>query len=261
MVVLLCRNYKSTRYAAFFQSLKHQIQLYLQCLNVNAYRDALTLVGEVVDQAGVSLRLLDVGGGFPADYPGHDAAPLSEYFEAIRQGVDQLGLRNDCVLMCEPGRALVADGCSLITQVLLRKETELYINDGIYGSLSELVIGKMRLPVRLIRADGEPSRNLVPFKVYGPTCDSLDVLPVPFELPEDVRRGRLDRDCPDRRLQQCRCDAFQRLLPRHLCRSRARFRRLMTGEFLDKSLVWLPQWQQQSTYGRAWPQPRQWRFL
>ena len=187
MVVLLCRNYKSTRYAAFFQSLKHQIQLYLQCLNVNAYRDALTLVGEVVDQAGVSLRLLDVGGGFPADYPGHDAAPLSEYFEAIRQGVDQLGLRNDCVLMCEPGRALVADGCSLITQVLLRKETELYINDGIYGSLSELVIGKMRLPVRLIRADGEPSRNLVPFKVYGPTCDSLDVLPVPFELPEDVR--------------------------------------------------------------------------
>ena len=29
MVVLLCRNYKSTRYAAFFQSLKHQIQLYL----------------------------------------------------------------------------------------------------------------------------------------------------------------------------------------------------------------------------------------
>jgi ornithine decarboxylase len=71
--------------------------------------------------------------------------------------------------------------------VLLRKEDEIYINDGIYGSLSEMAVAKMRLPVRLIRLDGEPSDDMHEFTVYGPTCDSVDVLPSSFCLPEDVR--------------------------------------------------------------------------
>lgn len=158
-----------------------------QCLAPNAFGEALDLAGYVLATAGVDIQYLDVGGGFPADYPGQGAAPLEAYFETIRQGVKKLRLRNDCVLMCEPGRALVADGCSLLVQVLLRKENEIYINDGIYGSLSELVLAKMQLPVRLIRLAAEPSRSLKAFKVYGPTCDSFDVLPHPFLLPDDVR--------------------------------------------------------------------------
>lgn len=158
-----------------------------QCLMPKAFEAALSLVGRVVSTAEVDIHFLDVGGGFPADYPGQGAAPLEAYFKTIRRGVRRLGLRNDCVLMCEPGRALVADGCSLLVQVLLRKENEIYINDGIYGSLSELVLAKMQLPVRLIRLRGEPSSSLKAFKVYGPTCDSFDVLPHPFLLPDDVR--------------------------------------------------------------------------
>jgi ornithine decarboxylase len=158
-----------------------------QCLAPQAFREALNLAAYVLSRAGVDIHYLDVGGGFPANYPGQGAAPLESYFRAIRKGVKSLGLRNDCVLMCEPGRALVADGCSLLVQVLLRKENELYINDGIYGSLSELVLAKMQLPARLIRLDGEHSRTLRAFKVYGPTCDSFDVLPHPFLLPADVR--------------------------------------------------------------------------
>ncbi|HEY5701276.1 MAG TPA: type III PLP-dependent enzyme, partial [Gammaproteobacteria bacterium] len=158
-----------------------------QCLSPSSFGEALDIVGSVVSAADVDIQYLDVGGGFPAAYPGQGSPPLEDYFSFIHEGVKDLGLRNDCVLMCEPGRALVADGCSLLTQVLLRKENEIYINDGIYGSLSELVLAKMHLPVRLIRLKGEPSTSLKPFKVYGPTCDSFDVLPHPFLLPDDVR--------------------------------------------------------------------------
>lgn len=160
-----------------------------QCHSPQAYEGALDLVGEVVEAAGVPLRVLDVGGGFPARYPGRQVPPLAEYFQAIRRKVRGLGLRNDCVLMCEPGRALVADGCSLLVQVLLRKDHQLYINDGVYGSLSEMVIAKLQLPVRLIRLEGEASSSLEEFRLFGPTCDSLDVLPFGFWLPDDVREG------------------------------------------------------------------------
>jgi len=158
-----------------------------QCMSPQAYAQALAITGEVIEKSGVDLHILDVGGGFPIPYPGQAAPPLEDFVAAIREGVDALGLRNDCVLMCEPGRVLVANGCSLLVQVLLRKEDEIYINDGIYGSLSEMAVAKMQLPVRLIRLDGEPSREMKDYTVYGPTCDSVDVLPHRFSLPADVR--------------------------------------------------------------------------
>jgi len=160
-----------------------------QCLTPKAYRTALHLVGEVVEAAKADIHFLDVGGGFPAAYEGVNAPALDAYMAEIRAGVAALSLRRDCVLMCEPGRALVASGCSLVVQVQLRKDDQIYINDGIYGSLSELVTARIRLPVRLIRLDGPVSDKMREFTVNGPTCDSLDVLPLPFRLPEDVREG------------------------------------------------------------------------
>ena len=158
-----------------------------QCLSPDAYAQALAITGEVIEKSGVEPHILDVGGGFPIAYPGQKAPPIEDYVQAIKKGIEGLGLRNDCVLMCEPGRAIVANGCSLLVQVLLRKEDEIYINDGIYGSLSEMVVARMRLPVRLIRLGGEPSAEMREFTVYGPTCDSVDVLPGTFRLPADVR--------------------------------------------------------------------------
>lgn len=160
-----------------------------QCVAPEAYREALRTLGQVLSQAGTEIQFLDVGGGFPAAYPGANIPPLEEYVRVIEEGVSALGLRRDCVLMCEPGRALVADGCSLVVQVLLRKGESIYINDGIHGSLSEMATARLALPTRLVRLDGKPSRRLKRFTVNGPTCDSIDVLPVPFTLPEDVREG------------------------------------------------------------------------
>jgi ornithine decarboxylase len=167
-----------------------------QCLVPGAYSQALKIIGEVIDKAGLPIQLLDVGGGFPAEYIGTNMPPLEAYVTEIEEGLKGLRLRRDCILMCEPGRALVAHGISLVVQVQLRKDDRLYINDGIYGSLSEMVQGGVRLPSRLVRLKGKPAEEMQSFELNGPTCDSLDVLPGRFDLPADTQEGdwiELDR--------------------------------------------------------------------
>ncbi|HEX2581321.1 MAG TPA: type III PLP-dependent enzyme [Dongiaceae bacterium] len=160
-----------------------------QCLHPEAYRIALEMVGNVLEKSGVEIQYLDVGGGFPAQYLGHAMPPLEDFIAEIEAGVRALKLRRDCVLLCEPGRALVADGVSLVTQVQLRKDQQLYINDGIYGSLSEAVDASVRQPARALRLSGPMANENAPFTINGPTCDSLDVLPSAMELPADIREG------------------------------------------------------------------------
>ena len=160
-----------------------------QCLSLPAYRDGIALAGDIARRAGITLDLLDVGGGFPGDYPGEDPPPLDDYFKVIREGIDAIGMPAERMVMCEPGRALVASGCSIVVQVQLRKEASIYINDGIYHSLSETVTGGLSHPVRAIRLDGPLQSEMRDFTVFGPTCDSTDVLPKPFRLPVDIREG------------------------------------------------------------------------
>lgn len=164
-----------------------------QCLQPMAYGVALERIAQVVARANAPLACLDVGGGFPAPYEGAFTPPLNAYFEAIEAGAARLGLGANCRLMCEPGRALVAEGCSLAVQIQLRKDDALYINDGVYGSLSETVTGKLAFPARLIRLESQTSiraaEETLPFTVFGPTCDSTDVLPQAVRLPADAREG------------------------------------------------------------------------
>ncbi len=87
------------------------------------------------------------------------------------------------------GMMLAASGISLLAQVQLRKGEQLYINDGIYGSLSEMVQTDLRLPARLIRLNEQPGEEQTAFTLSGPTCDSLDVIPGTFDLPSDAREG------------------------------------------------------------------------
>lgn len=161
-----------------------------QCINPQAYTIALRVVRDVLNAANVTLECLDVGGGFPAAYTATEIPPLSKFFAAIKKGLKELKLPSSCTILAEPGRALVADGVSLVVQVLQRKEERLYINDGVYHSLSETVSGGIRLPPRLIRLDGAaPSNEFADYTLYGPTCDSTDVLPHPYALPADAREG------------------------------------------------------------------------
>lgn len=160
-----------------------------QCRDANAYRHAVRICAEVAEQAGVKLHYLDVGGGFPVAYEDDAPPPLESYFEAIKESVNAVRLRGDCVLMCEPGRAMVASGCSVVVQVQLRKDRRIYINDGVYHSLGETVTGHIKLPARIVDVSGKRSAPLEDFHTFGPTCDNTDVLPYPLRLPADIGEG------------------------------------------------------------------------
>jgi ornithine decarboxylase len=160
-----------------------------QCLDPQAYADALALTAITVEEAGVPVDVIDVGGGFPVSYPGLTPPPLAAYFAEIQSAVDRLGL-GAAELWAEPGRALVAAGTSVVVQVQLRRGDALYINDGVYGSLSDAGAPRFRFPVRLIRDDADPAWGRPrPFRLFGPTCDSADRMEGPFWLPDDVREG------------------------------------------------------------------------
>ncbi len=160
-----------------------------QCGDPGAWRTALDSAAAVIRDAGVPIRYLDVGGGFPANYDNHATPPLEDYFAAIREGLAAMPVGPDCTVMCEPGRALVANAVSLVTQVHLRKDDSLYINDGIFHSMNEPAAVGIRHPARMIRPDGPGARHLAEFTIYGPTCDSTDVIPHTMALPADIGEG------------------------------------------------------------------------
>jgi ornithine decarboxylase len=167
-----------------------------QCLFPSSYKTALARCGEVIRQAETPIAALDVGGGFPGYYLNVTVPPLDEYFTTIRDELKTLALRPDCQVLCEPGRALVADGMSVITQVSLRRGQTLYINDGIYGSLNEYALKNwpVRYPARVYTTapNGrirEKKSRAAAFKIYGPTCDSLDVLNYLIDLPDQIAAG------------------------------------------------------------------------
>jgi ornithine decarboxylase len=160
-----------------------------QCGDPGAWRTAMESADTVIREAGVPIHYLDVGGGFPANYDNHAAPPLEDYFTAIGEGLATMPVGPDCIVMCEPGRALVANAISLVAQVHLRKDESLYINDGIFHSMNEPAAVGIRHPARMIRPDGPGARHLAEFTVYGPTCDSTDVIPHTVALPADIGEG------------------------------------------------------------------------
>ncbi|MBP6012374.1 MAG: type III PLP-dependent enzyme [Alphaproteobacteria bacterium] len=167
-----------------------------QCLHPSSFKTALKRCGETIQQAGVELAALDVGGGFPGYYQNVTVPPLGEFFAAIRQGIAALRLPKSCAVYCEPGRALCADGLSVVTQISLRRDHTIYINDGIYGSLNEYALKNWPVRYPLAAYTSAPNGRIaerkgktVPLKAFGPTCDTLDVLHYLIDLPEDVAAG------------------------------------------------------------------------
>jgi len=160
-----------------------------QCRSPEAYANAIRTMGDIAEKSGVHVHYLDVGGGFPVQYVDDTPPPLDTYVDTITRTLNEVNLRGDCVLMCEPGRALVSSGCTLLVQVQLRKENAVYINDGVYHSLSETMTAGIRLPMRVISSGQVRSDETGPFSMYGPTCDSTDLIPYPVTLPIDIEEG------------------------------------------------------------------------
>jgi ornithine decarboxylase len=157
-----------------------------QCMDPESYAAAIRYTAAVIRDSGVEVDAVDVGGGFPSVYPGMTPPPLSDFMATIMETLKAEGLAEK-TLLCEPGRALVANSASLIVRVELRRGNLLYLNDGTYGGLFDA--GKsvaFRFPCRLMR---EGSSALEAFRFAGPTCDSLDMMEGPFMLPADIKTG------------------------------------------------------------------------
>src|SRR6202012_4324266 len=134
-----------------------------------------------IAQAGIEIAALDIGGGFPTSYAGPEAPPYHWDFDMTKEAMITMG-RPDLPIMCEPGRALSAQGISLVTQVMMRRGDRLYINDGIYGSFDEQRFAGFDedYPPSGVAIDAKGKAKVMsgekrPFRVYGPTCDSADV--------------------------------------------------------------------------------------
>ena len=160
-----------------------------QSMIPESFSQALDNVSTLITHAGVLPEMIDVGGGFPSIYPGMAPPSLKTYINAIHTAFERMNVFETCELMCEPGRALVAESGSLLVQVVQRKGSSLYINDGAYGALHDAAHYGFVYPTRLVRPAQAPFGVLKPFSFYGPTCDSADYMQGPFLLPECIEEG------------------------------------------------------------------------
>ena len=159
-----------------------------QAMTPAAFAEAMTCVRTAIIEAAVTVDIVDVGGGFPSSYPGMEPPPLETYFSVIHSAFEALPISYSAELWCEPGRALCAEYASVLVRVEKRRGDELYINDGAYGALFDAAHIGWRYPVRLIREEQSRVR-MAAFSFYGPTCDDLDRMAGPFDLPADVGPG------------------------------------------------------------------------
>lgn len=160
-----------------------------QCMDPNAYVKALDVAKSTIIQAGVVIDIIDVGGGFPVNYREMNPPPMQQYMQVIAQKFETMPVTENCELWCEPGRALVAESTSIITKVELRKGNSLYLNDGAYGNLFDATHVQWPFETNHIRIGGESKAVLQSFKLFGPTCDSIDALQTEYMLPSDIEEG------------------------------------------------------------------------
>ena len=160
-----------------------------QCMHPISYAKGITDIGNIIKKTKIIPDYINIGGGFPAIYPDLIPQSLDSYFEEIKKGLAALKLEKLPEILCEPGRALVAESGSTIVRVNLRKKQKLYINDGTYGTLFDAGTPNMVYPSRLIKSGKIISKKLTAFDFYGPTCDSMDYMKGPFLLPNNIKEN------------------------------------------------------------------------
>ena len=160
-----------------------------QCMHPISYAKGITEIGNVIKRTEIIPHYINVGGGFPTIYPDLVPQSLDNYFEEINKSLKNLKLDKLPEIICEPGRALVAESGSTIVRVNLRKKQKLHINDGTYGTLFDAGIPNIVYPSRLIRNGRIISKKLTSFDFYGPTCDSMDYMKGPFILPNNIKEN------------------------------------------------------------------------
>ena len=160
-----------------------------QCMHPISYSKGINEIKYIKKKTKIVPDVINIGGGFPTIYPDLVPQSLDSYFEEIKNSLNKLKLEKKPEIICEPGRAIVAESGSTIVRVNLRKKQKLYINDGTYGTLFDAGVPNIVYPSRIITSGRIISKKLTSFDFYGPTCDSMDYMKGPFILPNNIKEG------------------------------------------------------------------------
>ncbi len=160
-----------------------------QCMHPISYSKGIFEISNIIKKTKIIPDVINVGGGFPTIYPDLIPQSLDAYFNEIKKGLSNLKLDNLPEIICEPGRAIVAESGSTIVRVDLRKKQKLYINDGTYGTLFDAGVPNIVYPSKMITDGRVVSKKLTCFDFYGPTCDSMDYMKGPFVLPNNIKEN------------------------------------------------------------------------
>ena len=162
-----------------------------QCMHPISYAKGITEIGNIIKKTKIVPDYINVGGGFPTIYPDLIPQSLDSYFDEIKKGLENLKLETLPEIICEPGRALVAESGSTIVRVNLRKKQKLYINEGTYGTLFDAGTPNIVYPSKMIKDCSNKiiSKKITAFDFYGPTCDSMDYMKGPFLLPNNIKEN------------------------------------------------------------------------
>tara|TARA_S200000501_G_scaffold368208_1_gene405717 strand:+ start:1989 stop:3167 length:1179 start_codon:yes stop_codon:yes gene_type:complete len=180
-LVRLCREYSNKLGISFHVG--------SQCMHKISYSQGIQEIGNIIKKTKIIPDVINIGGGFPSIYPDLNPEPISNYLDEIKRSIKKLNFQKLPEIICEPGRAIVAESGSTIVKVVLRKKQNLYINDGTYGSLFDAGVPNFVLPTKMITNGRILSRKLTSFSFFGPTCDSLDYMKGPFLLPNNIKEG------------------------------------------------------------------------
>ena len=162
-----------------------------QCTDPHAWEAYIREAANIAKGAGVKIARLNVGGGFPSHRLSAVVPQLEATFELIDRVTTEAFGADRPALICEPGRALCGDAFALAARVkALRDGTHVFLNDGVYGSLTELPMIGVIDRIEVLAPTGEKrTGEAQPRIVFGPTCDSVDRLPGEIPLPADLQEG------------------------------------------------------------------------
>ena len=163
-----------------------------QCSNFTNYVQSLqSMAGifqEAWDRGYPQVKILDIGGGFPAPYDEH-VRPFKQLAKLLNSEFKRL-FAPDIEILAEPGRFLVATAATLVAEIIGKAVRDgklcYYINDGVYHTFSGVIFDHIQYHLKAFR-DG-PTQIC---SVFGPTCDALDTISLAETLPEDLEIGDL----------------------------------------------------------------------
>jgi ornithine decarboxylase len=161
-----------------------------QTTNFENYVQAINLSAGIFEEAkqrGYNLKLLDIGGGFPAPY-NSGVEPFEKLAKCVNSELKRL-FPNNIEILAEPGRFLVATAATLVAKVIGKAERDgkrcYYIDDGVYHTFSGVIFDHCQYSIKAFK-NGSKQISAV----FGPTCDALDTISLAEELP-DLKLGDL----------------------------------------------------------------------